>query len=291
MPTEVIDAAENTEDPNAGNVADESAVDASADAAQDGQVADDGVDVAEPDALIVTIGDEQPAEEDERTAPSWVKELRKSDREKTRRIRELESRLHQAVPAQQAVVAGPRPTLKDFDYDEDKFSAELDAWHSRKSAADEQVREAQRAQQAQAEDWQKRVNNYRAQAAALKVPNFEAAEEVVRDTLSITQQGLIVRACKQPALMVAALGNNTRRARELAEITDPVEFVAELIRTETQLKTQARKPATAPEKQMPRSSMSGAAAVDNQLAKLQEQASKTGDRTQVVRYLQGKRSA
>jgi hypothetical protein len=43
-----------------------------------------------------------------------------------------------------------------------------------------------------------------------------------------------------------------------------------------------------PEKAAPRSSMSGASAVDDQLAKLQAQAEKTGDRTPVVRYLQGK---
>ena len=241
-----------------------------------------------PDELIVTIGDEVAPEEDERTAPTWVKDLRKQNRELVRQTRDLEARLSQAQPVQAAVVVGAKPTLAAVDYDEDKYAAELEAWHERKSHAAEREREAQRQQEAQAADWQKRIGTYKAQAIALRVPHFEQAEEVVKDAFNTVQQGLIIKACKQPALMVAALGNNERKARELAAISDPVEFVAEIVRTEAQLKTQSRKPATKPEAPAPRSSMSGASAVDNVLSKLQAQAEKTGDRTPVVRYLQGK---
>ena len=241
--------------------------------------------------LVVTLGDEPSPEEDERTAPTWVKDLRKQNRELVRKTRDLESRLQQAQPAPSAVVVGARPTLAACEYDEDRFSAELDAWHARKAAADEQQRNAERQHQAQAEAWNKRLGDYRKQAAALRVPGFDQAEESVKDTLTIVQQGLLIRACKQPALMVAALGNNERKAKELAGIADPIEFVAELARLETQLKTQARKPLTQPERMAPRSSVSGAAAVDDQLAKLQAHAAKTGDRTPVVRYLREKQRA
>jgi hypothetical protein len=239
--------------------------------------------------LLVTIGDESPpAEEAEHSAPQWVKDLRKQNRELVRKTRDLEQRLQVAQPVQQAVAPGLKPTLAGCEYDEEKFAADLEAWHERKLRADEQQREAERKQQAQAAEWNKRLDGYKKQALQLRIPNFEAAEEVVRDTLNVTQQSLIIKACKQPALMVAALGNNERKARELAAITDPVEFVAEVVRTEAQLRTQARKPSTAPEKAAPRSSMSGASAVDSELARLQAQAAKTGDRTPVVRYLQGK---
>lgn len=258
-------------------------------AAVEGQAADEAqAEQAGEEALVVTIGDEAPPEEDDRAAPTWIKDLRKQNRDLVRKTRELETRLQQAQPAPQAVVVGARPKLSDFDFDEDKFTAELDAWMARKAKADEQQREAQRAQEQQAADWQKRVNGYRAQAAALRVENFEAAEEVVKDTLSNVQQSLILKACKQPALMVAALGHNERKAREMAAITDPVEFVAEVARLETQLKTQSRKPLTAPEGKPPRSSMSGVAAVDSELAKLEARAAKTGDRTAVVQYHRNK---
>lgn len=241
--------------------------------------------------LVVTIGEEQTPEEDERTAPQWVKDLRRQNKELVRKTRDLESRLQQTQPAPQAVIVGVKPSLKDCDYDEDKYAEQLDAWHARKAKADEQQREAERAQQTQAQAWQKRLGEYERQKLALRVPGIEQAEETIRDTLSVVQQGLLIRACKQPALMVAALGNNERKARELAAIADPVDFVAELVRLETQVKTQSRKPATSPEKMAPRSSVSGAAAVDDQLAKLQEQAARTGDRTPVVRYLRSKQQA
>lgn len=241
--------------------------------------------------LVVTLGDEAPPEEDEAQQAPWVRKLRQDRRELIRKNRELESRLQQAQPAPAAVVVGEKPTLAGCDFDEDRFSAELGAWHDRKAKAEEQQRNIERQQQAQAEAWNKRLGEYRKQAQGLRVPGFDAAEEVVKDTLSVTQQGLLIRACKTPALMVAALGNNERKARELAAISDPVEFVAEIVRLETQVKTASRKPATPPERMAPRSSVSGAAAVDDQLSKLQAQAARTGDRTPVVQYLRNKQRA
>ncbi len=295
MPIEITPATETDDELPAGNDAANELPAGDDGEAAAGEAGAEGAAGAEGEAgdgagdeLVVTIGDEAAPIEDEKAAPPWVKELRRSDREKTRRIRELEQRLAAAQPVQPAAVAGPRPTLAGCDFDEDKFSAELDAWHGRKRQAEDSEREAERSKQAHAAAWQKQLDGYKQQAAALRVPNFAAAEEAVKDTFSVVQQGLIIKACKQPALMVAALGSNDRKARELAAITDPVEFTAEIARVEVQLKTQTRKPATLPEKAAPRSSITGASAVDGELAKLQERAAKTGDRTQVVRYLQGK---
>jgi len=243
------------------------------------------------DEVVVTIGDETPpTEEDERRAPAWLRDLRQQNRSLVRRTRELEAQLKQTQPAPALVEVGAKPSLAACDFDEDRFAAELESWHDRKAKAEQQTREAQRAQVQAAEAWQKRLGEYEKQKAALKVPGLAAAEETCRDVFSVTQQALIIKACKQPALMVAALGLNEKEARRLAGITDPVEFTAELVRTEMQVKTQSRKPPP-PEKPVPRSSVSGAAAVDSTLAKLQEKAAKTGDRTEVVRYLQGKRQA
>ena len=45
------------------------------------------------DEVVVSIGEEAPPAEEEVRAPEWVRELRKTNREKERRIRELEARL------------------------------------------------------------------------------------------------------------------------------------------------------------------------------------------------------
>lgn len=298
MPDAAAIAEDVTDELIPGDAVDEQAAATAEDGESGAAAAEDGAQGAEAaaedgaaDELVVTLGDETPPEEDERAAPAWVKDLRKQNRELVRKTRDLEARLQQTQPAPAAVVLGPKPTLASCEYDEDKFAAEMEAWHERKAKADEQQREAQRAQQAQADAWQKRLAEYQKQKTALRVPGIEQAEETIRDTFNTVQQGLLIRACKQPALMVAALGNNERKARDLAAITDPVEFVAELVRLETTVKTQARKPTTTPERTVPRSSVSGAAAVDNQLSKLQAEAAKTGDRTKVVAYLRGKQQA
>ena len=58
----------------------------------------DGEGQADDDAVVVTIGDEQPPEEEQHAqAPAWVKELRKSQRELQRENRELKARLQQGA--------------------------------------------------------------------------------------------------------------------------------------------------------------------------------------------------
>lgn len=247
----------------------------------------------EPEALSVTFDGEDEAAKEVEKAPEWVRELRKNDREKTRRIRELEAQVARQQPAQAAVIVGSKPTLQACDYDEDKFAAELEAWHGRKAAADRQAEDARKAQETQAQAWQKVLDRYEGEKRemSIRIPSFREAEEVVKDAFDVTQQSILLKIAKKPALMVAALGNNDRKARELAAIKDPLEFAAAIREAEMQVKTQSRKPSTQPERQLPRSSVAGAAAVDDQLSKLHAEAAKTGDRTKVVQYLRGKRAA
>lgn len=302
MPDAAAIAEDVTDDLPEGDALDGQAEATAEDGESGAAAAEDGAQGAEAaaedgaaDELVVTLGDETPPEEDERAAPAWVKDLRKQNRELVRKTRDLEAKLQQAQPAPVAIEVGPEPDAEAYEtWTQEgaaKFKADWREWMARKTKAEEQQREAQRAQQAQADAWQKRLAEYQKQKTALRVPGIEQAEETIRDTFNTVQQGLLIRACKQPALMVAALGNNERKARDLAAITDPVEFVAELVRLETTVKTQARKPTTSPEHAVPRSSVSGAAAVDNQLSKLQAEAAKTGDRTKVVAYLRGKQQA
>ena len=85
---------------------------------------DDAQDDGQPEQPageeVITLGGE-PAPEEPR-APDWLRDLRKSNREKERRIRELESQL-QAPSA--PVALGEKPTLKGCDYDDEKFEAAL----------------------------------------------------------------------------------------------------------------------------------------------------------------------
>jgi len=66
----------------------------------------------ESDEVVVSIGEEAPPAEEEQRAPEWVRELRKANREKERRIRELEAKLQTTAQTENKPVAlGPKPKL------------------------------------------------------------------------------------------------------------------------------------------------------------------------------------
>lgn len=256
-----------------------------AEAEEGDESGDGGEDAGE---VVVSIGDETPpAEEDDNKAPEWVRELRKSSREKDRKLRELEqenARLKGSTTTQPAaVVVGEKPTLEGCDFDAEKFGEQLEAWHESKRAADEQQRQAQQAEQSARDAWNKKLTAYGAAKAALKVKDFDDAESAAKDVLTITQQGVIVHGAKNPALLIYALGKNSKKAKELAAITDPVKFAFAAAELELQLKVTPRKTAPAPDRTVS-GSVAGAAAVDNQLEKLRAEAAKTGDNSKVIAF-------
>lgn len=130
-------------------------------------------------------------------------------------------------------------------------------------------------------------------ASGLKVSDYDDASQAFEDTFSIVQQGIVIGGPEDPkasALLRYALGKNPKKAKELAAIKDPVKFAFAVAKLETQLKVTPRKSAPPPDRQV-RSSVAGATAVDNQLARLQAEADKTGDRSKVAAYLRQKNKA
>lgn len=236
------------------------------------------------DEVVVTIGDEQPQEEEEvKAAPQWVKDLRKADREKTKRIRELESQLEQSKPKAEVPALGPEPSLEDCDYDADEFKRKYVAWMDRKRKIDEDHAAKQRELEDQNKEWQSKLDAYQGSKVGLKVRDFEDAEEVVLGALAEQQQAVIVAYAENPALVVYALGKNPKKAQELSSVKDPVKFAIAISKLEGQLKVQSRKPATQPEK-VPSGTAPKSGAVDNQLDRLRAEAEKTGDYSKVSAY-------
>lgn len=232
--------------------------------------------------VVVTIGDEQPQAEDERTAPAWVKELRKAHREAIRENKELRAKLQTPAENKPAEL-GKKPTLDDFDYDAEKFETALTGWYERKRQADEAERQRQAAAKAQEEAWQATLDNYGKKKAEIRVKDFAEAEAEVDNLLSQTQRGIVLQGAENPALVVYALGKNPAKAKELASITDPVKYAFAIAKLEAQLKVTPRKPATQPEKVINGSGrVSGT--VDAHMDQLREEARRTGDYTKVIAY-------
>ena len=239
--------------------------------------------------VIVSIGEDAPPPDEQAHAPGWVKELRKANREKEKRIRELEAKLTQTTE-KKPVALGAKPKLEDFDYDADKFESALTDWFERKRQADTEAQKLQQAEQAQKQAWQEKLEGYGKAKAELKVRDFEDAEAVAQELFNITQQGVVLQGADNPALVIYALGKNPKKAAELAKIEDPVKFAFAVAKLEKELKVTNRKAAPAPER-MISSTGRVSGAVDSTLERLREEAARTGNMTKVIQYKAQKRAA
>lgn len=245
----------------------------------------------ESDEVIVSIGEEAPPPEEQSHAPEWVRELRKTNRELQKQNRELHSRLQTTAQTEtKPVTLGAKPKLEDHDYDVDQFEAALASWFDRKRQVDEVAAKQEAEAVNQQKAWQSKLDGYSKAKAELKVKNFEDAELVAQELLSITQQGIVLQGADNPALIVYALGKNLKKAKELSEITDPVKFAFAVAKLEKDLKVTNRKSAPPPERVVSGTGRSSGS-VDSTLERLREEASRTGNMTKVIQYKKQKQAA
>jgi len=247
-------------------------------------------DQDEPEEVVVSIGEDAPPPEDHTPAPEWVRELRKTNRELQRQNRELQSKLQVQPTETKPVVIGAKPKLEDHDYDADKYEEALTDWFERKRQADEVNAKQQAEVMNQQKAWQAKLDGYGKAKAELRVRDYEDAEAVAQEVFSITQQGVILQGAENPALVVYALGKNPKKAKELAEVSDPVKFAFAVAKLEKELKVTNRRAAPAPERIVSGTGRSSGA-VDSTLERLREEAARTGNMTKVIQYRQQKRSA
>jgi hypothetical protein len=249
-------------------------------------------DLEEPDTeeVVVSIGEDAPPPEEQTPAPEWVRELRKTNRELQRQNRELQSKLQVQPTENKPVAIGVKPKLEDHDYDADKYEEALTSWFERKRQADDTNAKQEAEVMNQQKAWQAKLDGYGKAKAELRVRDYEDAEAIAQEVFSITQQGVILQGAENPALVVYALGKNPKKAKELAEVTDPVKFAFAVAKLEKELKVTNRRAAPAPERIVTGTGRSSGA-VDSTLERLREDAARTGNMTKVIQYKAQKRTA
>lgn len=191
--------------------------------------------------VIVSFGDEAaPASEE---APEWVRDLRKRNRELERENSDLKKGQTPQVPK-----AGPKPTLWDdgIDGDEDKLVERVIDWTKAVNAEEAAKTEAQKAEETQRERHEAKVMAFAEQKQKLGVKDFDEAEAEVLGALSQAQQAILIHGAENKAQLVYALGKHPEKLRQLASITDPIEFAFAAAKLEGQTKV-SRRPATNPE--------------------------------------------
>lgn len=236
--------------------------------------------------VVVSIGDEKPPsqEENTNTAPSWVKELRKNNRELVKQNRELQRKIKDANNTEtNPVELGKKPSLEDVDYDNDQYEQKIQEWYERKNEVDKRKKEEEDKKNLQKDEWDKKITQYNEAKGKLKVSDYEEAEFNAQESLSTSQQGMIVDGADDPALLIYALGKNPKKLKELSEIKQPVKFIFAVSKLETQLKVRKRTVTSSPEKKI-QGNTANSLSSDSTLERLRKEASETGNFTKVANY-------
>jgi len=240
---------------------------------------DDDDDVGNADAtdeLVISLDGEEAAPELDNPT---IRQMRDALRKKDAELAELRK-----ATAPKPVEVGPKPTLEGCDYDEERFEQELTTWHAEKRKADESAEEQRKQQEAANATWQEASNRFHARAAEIAAPDFDDAKETIDKALTPRMSPVILKAARDPAVFVLAMHRNPAKLAELAKAKDAIELAAAVARMEGGIKVNQRK-APAPDK--PLNGSTGAATAttyEKQLAKLEAEADKTGDRTKVVAF-------
>jgi hypothetical protein len=241
---------------------------------------------------VVQIGEEEtPASEETRAADTnWVNDLRRRYRELKRDHAKLLSGQQTGQPAKQAPRLPEKPKLADHDYDEDKFQEAMDAWYVTKREVEAHEAEQENTVKERQKAVQTVHENYATSKKALKVPDFQDAEDEVVGVLSEVQQSILMAGATNPGAMVYALGRTPKKLQELASIKDPVKFAVAVGKLETEVKV-TKRTSTKPAPEMTVTGKGSTGTSKATLERLQAEADRTGDRTKVAQFLRNQRQA
>ena len=231
---------------------------------------------------VVTIGDDPPPPEED---SSVIRRLRTIHKEKETENRNLRRQLAENAETNPV---GVKPTLESCDHDDAKYEKDLNTWYGKKSEQDQRHAEVTAKQKRDDEAWQKKLDSHGEKSTALKVQDYDIAQETAFESLSITQQGLIIQAADNSANVFYALGRSKKHLEELSAIKDPLKFTAAMSKMEVQIKVTKRTPGTKPEGEV-KGSGNPTNPGSNELEKLRAEAEKTGDNSKVVAYRKAQR--
>ncbi|RXK33840.1 phage capsid protein [Arsenophonus endosymbiont of Bemisia tabaci Asia II 3] len=180
------------------------------------------------------IGDEEIAlindSDEDKTAPQWVRDLRrgfekiqKENRELKRQLEESTAKQSHQSPVDHDNVIPDKPILELCDYDEEVYEKALTDWHEKKSHVEQKKQVQQRQQQKVQERFIQRLQSHQQSAAKLPVKDYTEMEEVVRAEVPILRQEILIHAADEGTeLITYALGKNKALRQRLTAENDPI---------------------------------------------------------------------
>ena len=216
-----------------------------------------------------------------------VKHLRSELKERNKQLRERDKRLKAYEEKKKALAElPPKPSLddEDIDFDSELYDEKLLEWNELKRKHEKKANEEKQQQEELQKSHEEKVKAYRESMDSLPYEDAEDAEDTAKMFLNETQQALILEATDDPAKMIYAIGTNEKLAEQLAEVTNPVQFIAKVAKLETRLSsTMKKKPKPSANSRVKGGNVSRGSS-DEVLDKLREEAAKTGDFTKVRQY-------
>ncbi len=232
---------------------------------------------ADDDELVVSFGDDD-ASVDKPDDNATIRRMREELRRARAEVAEVRK-----TNAPAKVEIGEKPTFASCDFDEDAFEEALDEWKAAKADADRQQSERVKQDEQINQAWQADLAALETKKGNLAAVDYDDAEAAVKTDLDLVQQAVIVKAANDPAALIYAIGKNDVKRAELAKIKDPIKLAAAIARLEATVKVTRGKRAPAPDRPASGSaSMPGG--TDKQLEKLQKEADRTGERTELQKY-------
>lgn len=169
----------------------------------------------------------------------------------------------------------PRPKPIDYDWDDEAYEADLDAWLDEKAEYEKAMAETGNRYNAINQNYAQSRERIKA-----KVADYDEVEQLVASNLSDEKQALLKMAVGDVGRVVYALGKSQGKLLELSKL-DEVAFIRELVLMEQKLQNRPKSNKPAP-KDHELTGVAGGG--DERLAKLEAEALRTGDRTKVLAY-------
>lgn len=232
---------------------------------------------SEEEGFLIELDDEK---EDDESTPV-IKKIRQSNRNKDKRIKELERELAQVNQPKVEDQLGKKPDLEDFDYDQDAFADALIEWNAKKQDIESKQAAQREQEEAINQAFMDKLERFNDQRSKVKNDDYEVVEQHTRDQLGELRTNILIHLSEDPARDFYRIGKNTENLKQLADIKDDTRFVYELGRLHNSGKTKMAK-TPKPEKRV-----KGTAPRSNRDAKLQslfEKAQKSGEFTEYSRY-------
>lgn len=211
---------------------------------------------------------------------STIKGMRNLIKKQNQKIKELETTSVKQEPKKEYELS-PRPKWEDYE-DELVFQKEEDNWINRKAQQIVELSKKEEANLQQQKVWQDRLDTVQVMKKELNIKDYDETEIIAQESLNIVQQGIIAHATDHPPKILYALGKRDDIREELSKISDPIKFAYELGKLETKMKLTPKTQTTTPEKVVKGSG--GVSAVDRTLTRLEDEASRTGDRSKILEY-------